>query len=130
MPVSAAPFTSAHFNGAYAAELRVSPAARDAYLTLVADTEFAQGTRFVELLREPRSQRSAGALSLTRGVHGWRFARTEADGSAAPEDALGFCAQCHALAPAPPVFGPPRSRAAAPDAATRNPSELTPREQR
>lgn len=108
LPVTHAAIVTAH-GAALVAEVRVNAAARDSYLALVADTEFPVGTQFFELLREPRSGRGAGALSLRRGEGGWEFQRFDAAGRPAPQSALAFCAGCHAQALAPPVFGVPRS---------------------
>jgi hypothetical protein len=107
--VTERPIVSAHIGHEQRAEIRVSPVARAAYLSLSSDTQFPAGTLLAEQLREADSQRSGAVLALERAGSDWRFLRREADGSEAAPASLDFCRRCHAQAPAAPVFGLPRA---------------------
>jgi hypothetical protein len=106
--VGEAPLLSAHLGRQQRAEIRVSPRARESYLALVADTQFAPGTWLVELLTDARTGAKGPILALERRADGWAYWELDAQGRARAQGALAFCAGCHAGAPAAPVFGLPR----------------------
>lgn len=103
------PLSSAHLGQPQRAELRVNPEARAAYLALVADTAFANGTWLVEFLSDAKSGLKGPIFALERRAGSWNYWELDAEGRVQAQGDLPFCANCHAGAPAAPVFGLPRS---------------------
>jgi hypothetical protein len=92
----------------------VCPEAEAQYRSLVTDSEFADGTLIVEWLEDTRGPQSRRVLALERRDGAWHYWELDANGRGAELGPSSSCQQCHAAAPAPPVFGLPRKKAAAP----------------
>jgi hypothetical protein len=89
--------------------VRVSPDARDAYASLVTDTQLPDAA-LVALFHQNREGTERGAIYVMekRGA-GWSFFGLDRDGRAA--EAGDECARCHAAGVADSLFGLPRSAA-------------------
>lgn len=103
------PLLSAHLGRPHRAEIRVNPEARAAYLALVADTQFADGTWLIESLKDAHTGAPGPTFALERRAGGWSYWELDSKGRVRAEGALPLCAGCHAGAPAAPVFGLPRT---------------------
>ena len=100
---STAPFTSRGHPPEQTVEVRVNEAARASYANLVTDTVFPDGSVLVEL---SRGTGHSYAMSKSNGA--WSYLELDTKGRLLDRGALGFCAACHAQAPADYVFGPAR----------------------
>jgi hypothetical protein len=104
-PVTAAPFTSRGHQPEQQVDVRVNEIARAAYIGLVTDTVFPDGSLLAEL-----SHGASGHGYLMRKSAGtWRYFELDAQGVVLASGALVLCAGCHAQAPSDSVFGVPRS---------------------
>ncbi len=91
------------------ATVRVTPAVRDTYLSLVTDSVLPEGT-IVALFFADEAGREAGPVFAMEKQSGtWRYFSTDARGGLDPRLNAGECARCHEAAPADSVFGLPRS---------------------
>ena len=102
--LDAAPFVSRGHPPAGSVEVHVSPESRAAYLGLVRDTLFPDGT----LLTELAARAGAGPSYAMRKSSGkWRFFQLDPEGAVLASGQLALCVGCHAEAPADGVFGLP-----------------------
>lgn len=107
--VNEQPLLSGHLGRAHRAEIRVNPEARAAYLALVADTQFADGTWLVESLIDADTNSAGPTFAMERRAGNWVYWLLDAAGRVQAEGSLPLCAGCHAGALARPVFGLPRT---------------------
>lgn len=113
-PLNTVPFLSrGHLTTPNYASVRVSPNARNAYATLVADTKLPDAA-LIALFHQNRDGSQRGAIFVME-KHGesWRFFALDQRG-APMTVATEACARCHASGVADSVFGLPRARPAAP----------------
>ncbi|MGC4090251.1 MAG: hypothetical protein QM756_20700 [Polyangiaceae bacterium] len=98
------PFVSAHFTSGRAAEIRVNAESLQAYLDVVRDSHFDDGTLITEWLRpDNRTPGSVLALELRGGS--WHYWQVDLQGHGAELGDASPCQGCHAGALAAPVFG-------------------------
>lgn len=91
---------------------RVSPTARDAYLSLVADSKLP-GDALVALTHLDEGGTRGRTYVMERRTGEWRYLVLDAQGAVQREGAPE-CAGCHAGGVAESLFGLPRPKVAAP----------------
>lgn len=100
-----APFTSRGHQPEQQVDVRVSPDSRAAYLALVADTVFPNGTVLAEL---PHAAGGSG-YGMRKANGAWNFVELDGNGGVRSSGALALCAGCHAHAASDCVFGLPQA---------------------
>jgi hypothetical protein len=110
-PLNTVPFLSrGHLPTPSYANVRVSPNARDAYATLVADTKLPDAA-LIALFHQNRDGSERGDIFvMEKQGESWNFLALDRRG--APTGATEACARCHASGVADSVFGLPRARPA------------------
>lgn len=93
---------SSHFYREGDVEIRVNPAARAAFVALVAGVELDVGTIATATHRYPGGERSVYAMEKT-GPSAWLFWCLDATGRQTDDDTYP-CQRCHAEAPADWLF--------------------------
>jgi hypothetical protein len=88
-------------------DVRVTPAARETYLNLVADSEFPDGTSIAQISRDKARNQPIYVLQLRAGI--WQFLVLDQRGAIAEQGQIPACVRCHLEAPSSPLFGVPRT---------------------
>jgi hypothetical protein len=97
-----------HLNGRYLALVRVSAAARDAYLGRAPEHQLPKGTVVAEFLIDPQSGSPGPIFAMfKRSTESWDFAVADAKGRIVEAGPLPLCMRCHAEAANGFVFGLP-----------------------
>jgi hypothetical protein len=110
-PVTSEPFrVQGHFDGPPLAVTRVSPEARDAYLSLVTDSKLPPET-VVAMTHQTTTGSAGPTYVMERRAGAWRYLVVRADGRIEKDGAME-CAGCHSSGVAESLFGPPRPKAA------------------
>jgi hypothetical protein len=100
--------TQGHLVDADRVVVRVSPEARDAYLTLVTDSRVPDGTVVAAFHQQSALQAPLGPIYvMVKSRDAWSYLVLDATGGIIEKEPKG-CAGCHAAAVADHLFGPPR----------------------
>jgi hypothetical protein len=111
-PANSGPFTARGHQPEQQVDVHVNELARAAYVALVADTVFPDGSVLVELAHSAASPGNGYAMRKAGGQ--WTYLELDPRGGVLASGVLALCAGCHAQAPADRVFGLPREPASAP----------------
>jgi hypothetical protein len=87
-------------------EVRVTPAAADAYRSLSPATRFPAGVTIAAFYRRPSGE-AWSVYAMTKRADGWQYVVADPDGTLVNEGELTACVLCHREAPADGVFGMP-----------------------
>jgi hypothetical protein len=110
VPVTAEPYrTQGHLDVPPLLVTRVSPAARDAYLSLVTDSTLPADAVVAATHEEPGGKSSGPTYVMARRGGAWRYLVVDARGFIL-RDAQQECAGCHTGGVAEGLFGPPRPK--------------------
>ncbi|HEV8246921.1 MAG TPA: hypothetical protein VGP93_14180 [Polyangiaceae bacterium] len=90
-------------------DVRVSTAAREIYLGLVADNVFPEETILALFFTDRPRAHPGGVYAMEKRAGGWRFLGMDAQGGLDPHVDSASCARCHEVALADGAFGLPRS---------------------
>jgi hypothetical protein len=96
------------------ADLRVSPLARDAYISLVSDSVLPEGSLVALVFCDETRTEQRSVYAMQKLAAGWEFLALDSAGRPDPKVDLTACARCHEGAPADDLFGLPRSATLAP----------------
>ncbi|GMV17099.1 MAG: hypothetical protein AMXMBFR56_53230 [Polyangiaceae bacterium] len=108
-PANPEPFASrGHGASAYLIDVRVSPAAREAYLALRPDQSLPSGTLVAAFHKDAKTGRPGPIYVMERQGSGWKYSAFEASGRTAEHGVLTLCERCHAESPTGGLFGLPR----------------------
>lgn len=108
-PANPEPFASrGHGASSYLIDVRVSPAEREAYLSLRPGLSLPAGTLVAAFHTDAKTGRPGPVYVMERQGSGWKYSAFEASGRAAEHGVLTLCERCHAESPTGGLFGLPR----------------------
>jgi hypothetical protein len=114
------PFASlGHLSARYTASVVVDPAARDAYVNLVAATLLPVGSVVAEFHQDAQSGNKGPIFAMQKlAVGRWEYLVVDPGGNVTQRGQLALCQRCHAEGVADELFGLPASARATPPPGT------------